>query len=218
MHKKIASSYGGARQVGKSTLVKSVYPNAKIYDLLKWKAVGITVDLSIPQSLYITEAISTDSVLIYRAIDSIIATNTIQEGANVIYKTSEAIYLRDEFHVKNGAIFRAMIEPCSYETYTTSQRVKSKKNTTFTSPKNSQTQIESKIDIYPNPCHDVLMISNIPNNILTYQIFDIHGKLMKVGHINQTEITLETTYLPSGVYVISLCTKHESIYLKFIKQ
>ena len=25
----------GARQVGKSTLVKSVYPNAKIYDLLK---------------------------------------------------------------------------------------------------------------------------------------------------------------------------------------
>ena len=30
----IVSFYGGARQVGKSTLVKKLYPNAIVYDLL----------------------------------------------------------------------------------------------------------------------------------------------------------------------------------------
>lgn len=183
-----------------------------------WKAVGITIDLSIPQSLYITETISTDSVLIYRAIDSIIATNTIYEGANVTYKTSGEIYLRDGFYVKSGAVFRALIEQCSDETYKTPLRVKSKKSTISKNPTNTLTQIENKVSINPNPCNDVLMISNIPNNILAYQIFDIHGKMMRVGYIKHNEITLETTNLPSGVYILSLCAKHESIYLKFIKQ
>ena len=183
-----------------------------------WKAVGITIDLSIPQSLYITETISTDSVLIYRAIDSIIATNTIYEGANVTYKTSGEIYLRDGFYVKSGAVFRAVIEQCSDETYKTPLRVKSKKSTISKNPTNTLTQIENKVGINPNPCNDVLMISNIPNNILAYQIFDIHGKMMRVGYINHNEITLETTNFPSGVYILSLCAKHESIYLKFIKQ
>lgn len=156
--------------------------------------------------------------MIYRAIDSIIATNTIYEGANVTYKTSGEIYLRDGFYVKSGAVFRALIEQCSDETYKTPLRVKSKKSTISKNPTNTLTQIENKVGINPNPCNDVLMISNIPNNILAYQIFDIHGKMMRVGYINHNEITLETTNLPSGVYILSLCAKHESIYLKFIKQ
>lgn len=182
-----------------------------------WKAVGITIDIEIPQSLHISETISTDSILIYRAIDSIIATNTILEGSNVTYITSENIYLRDGFNVKEGAIFRAIVEPCSHD-YNISQRVTNKKNTISQNPTNSLTQTECKVDVYPNPCNDVLTISNIPNNILTYQVFDIHGKLMKIGYINQTEITLETTNLPSGVYVLSLCAKHQFSYFKFIKQ
>ena len=183
-----------------------------------WKAIGITIDLSIPQSLHITETISTDSVLIYRAVDTITSTNIILEGCNVTYQSTNLIYLQDGFHVKNGATFRAIIEPCFSSDQRISQRVKRKQNINSEKQQNSLIQMKNKIEVYPNPCNEVLFIRNIPSDIYSYQIFDIQGRLIKTEHINQTDITLETKELPSNVYVICLCAKGETIYLKFIKQ
>jgi hypothetical protein len=41
---------------------------------------------------------------------------------------------------------------------------------------------------------------------------------MKVGYISQTEVTIKTGDLPSGIYVLSLDSKDECTHLKFIKQ
>jgi hypothetical protein len=183
-----------------------------------WKAVGITIDLEIPQSLYITETISTDKILTYRAIDSIIATNIILEGANVTYLATNEIHLQNGFHAKNGTTFRALIEPCSIEDQGVSQSAGNRLRIATKTSQNETTQLESAMYLYPNPCHTKLVICDIPSDILSYQIFDIHGKLMKVGYISQTEVTIKTGDLPSGIYVLSLDSKDECTHLKFIKQ
>lgn len=183
-----------------------------------WKAVGITIDLEIPQSLYITETISTDKILTYRAIDSIIATNIILEGANVTYLTTNEIHLQNGFHAKNGTTFRALIEPCSIKDQGVSQSAGNRLRIATKTSQNETSQLESAMYLYPNPCHTKLVICDIPSDILSYQIFDIHGKLMKVGYISQTEVTIKTGDLPSGIYVLSLDSKDEGTHLKFIKQ
>lgn len=54
---------------------------------------------------------------------------------------------------------------------------------------------------FPNPCNDFLTIS-VSDKSTPVQIYNIHGKLFQTLHLGQTTETLNTSGLPSGVYIL----------------
>ncbi len=88
---------------------------------------------------------------------------------------------------------------------------------------NSATDIDisSDLAVYPNPTSQILSIQ-LPNTVssdevLPYQIVDIHGRTMMVGSTsNHQEIGIQ--HLPSGSYFINIGYNQKQITTKFIKQ
>ncbi|NPD47472.1 T9SS type A sorting domain-containing protein [Lentimicrobium sp. S6] len=78
----------------------------------------------------------------------------------------------------------------------------------------------SNVSIYPNPSNDKINI-NIPSNIdgINLEITNLSGKLVYKNSYNQnSDISLDITYLRNGLYIVSLKTKNSNTHLKFIKK
>lgn len=56
---------------------------------------------------------------------------------------------------------------------------------------------------YPNPVKEVLNIENIEKNLLL-KIFDLSGKLVLETKTNDSKISIDTSNLPKGQYVVSI--------------
>ncbi len=76
---------------------------------------------------------------------------------------------------------------------------------------------EVTIEVYPNPAGDVLYIS-YTEDILSYQIFDITGKLMRSMRKNNNLKTIDLGDIESGYYLLKLQTKsNKNLVKKFIR-
>jgi len=75
------------------------------------------------------------------------------------------------------------------------------------------------IQLYPNPAVNTLYIKNIgTNNKVTYQIFDISGKIIKTGTVNSDNSLITIKELAKGYYFINIGINTERKTLSFIKQ
>ena len=72
--------------------------------------------------------------------------------------------------------------------------------------------ISSTIYIYPNPTHDMLIISNA--NADNAYIFDLNGRLLQTAALQDGNASVNVSSLPNGEYLILLNTQT----FKFIKQ
>jgi len=73
--------------------------------------------------------------------------------------------------------------------------------------------------LYPNPTNEnvVLKIESFQDN-LSYQLFDINGKLVRQSDIDNLETIIEMHALSSGEYHLSISKQHERIEsIKIIK-
>lgn len=73
--------------------------------------------------------------------------------------------------------------------------------------------------LYPNPTKDILNIS-IPSSLgneISYQVYNNLGQVIKVNNSNQSEFSISTNELASGVYFIKLEVNNASKVLRFIK-
>lgn len=79
---------------------------------------------------------------------------------------------------------------------------------------------ENNISIYPNPVSEILeltLLTFTPG--LKYQIFDMHGKLVKVENIQSTDTKIAVQNLNSGVYILQIDRNGQFIKsFKIIKQ
>lgn len=66
---------------------------------------------------------------------------------------------------------------------------------------------------FPNPASNFLTIRGI-NNIFTYQLYDITGKLWQSGSSNST---IQLNELPDNIYLLNLQTNSEKHHFKIIK-
>jgi len=74
--------------------------------------------------------------------------------------------------------------------------------------------IKPQINIYPNPSKGELIVEyvNSLSNNLTVEVYDINGKLELIKELNQlNKITINTHYLPAGVYFITLKENQKAI-------
>lgn len=72
---------------------------------------------------------------------------------------------------------------------------------------------KKEIQIYPNPTHDFLNITG--NNIRNVIISDISGKNLYTGEYRKK---LNVSFLPEGVYILTIYTDMETIRTKLIRQ
>jgi len=75
-----------------------------------------------------------------------------------------------------------------------------------------------KINIYPNPVDDYLIINHLPINKMDVIITDIYGKLIlkKVIHSPEGNSVIIDCDFVSGVYVIQLMSKNKQIWKQII--
>jgi len=76
--------------------------------------------------------------------------------------------------------------------------------------------LESTINIWPNPTNDILHVTSLTNSLSTaYTICDLKGCIIKQGNIKNGIINVQN--LPLGVYILKFKNKQLSSFKKFIK-
>ncbi len=58
--------------------------------------------------------------------------------------------------------------------------------------------------VFPNPCNDILYINNIDPNAKEVELYDIYGNLLYAELINDNFTSLNTDFLATGIYLLSI--------------
>lgn len=72
----------------------------------------------------------------------------------------------------------------------------------------------ASISIYPNPTNDNITISMDKNmeNASHFDIYDVYGKLLKSGNIEQAQTTVSLNELAAGIYFIQIANERNIIF------
>ncbi len=84
--------------------------------------------------------------------------------------------------------------------------------------KMEQLKNESLLEMYPNPAHDELKISNALKGDLYYEIRDLSGKKVASDQFRKNFKTIDIRALEIGVYFLELKSKDKKLTKKFVKQ
>jgi len=81
-------------------------------------------------------------------------------------------------------------------------------------------EIKLEYFVYPNPTIDklTLKIQNFNNEDLSYQIYDINGRMLKMEKLKGNNTTISMGYLPSAIYFLRVVSGSQSLKMfKIIK-
>ena len=69
-----------------------------------------------------------------------------------------------------------------------------------------ETELNISLSVFPNPTADnlTLQISNYNNEKLSYQLFDMQGKLVHNGQVTAEQTQINTASLPPATYFINV--------------
>ena len=69
-----------------------------------------------------------------------------------------------------------------------------------------ETELNISLLVFPNPTahHLTLQISDYKNENLSYQLFDMQGKLLKTGQVKAKQTQINTKFLPSATYFLNV--------------
>ena len=151
-----------------------------------WKAVGVAphVDMDIQQYLLLTNDISEATSILYRAVDSIKATNVIYAGATVSCEAGNLIRLSNGFHAKKGSKFHAYIKDCYPSIANSASKI----------PQKQKEECEGLTNNNTNET-----IETIENSrILSTSIYTISGQLIQTISGGQHSVA----HLPNGLYIL----------------
>lgn len=70
----------------------------------------------------------------------------------------------------------------------------------------NETELNNSLSVFPNPIVDnlTLQISDYNNEKLSYQLFDLQGKLLSKGQIIAQQTQIKTASLPPATYFIEV--------------
>jgi len=77
-------------------------------------------------------------------------------------------------------------------------------------------EIQNKISIYPNPVVDMIHLST--KELSDINIYNLEGKLFKTFTALSSPANADISELPSGIYLMRICSGNEISVLRFIKQ
>ena len=73
-----------------------------------------------------------------------------------------------------------------------------------------ETELNISLSVFPNPTADnlTLQISNYNNKKLSYQLYDMQGKLLSNGQVTAQQTQINTASLPSATYFIQVVNQN----------
>lgn len=74
-------------------------------------------------------------------------------------------------------------------------------------------EIKLEYVVYPNPTIDklALKIKNFNNEDLSYQIYDINGRILKMEKLRESSTTISMGYLPSAIYFLRVISGQQPL-------
>lgn len=78
-------------------------------------------------------------------------------------------------------------------------------------------EAQTKINVYPNPATDAIVVSGTLKGLTPYTITDMFGRLVLSGQVKNENATIAINSLPTGMYVLTLNTATQKSF-KIIKQ
>lgn len=74
-----------------------------------------------------------------------------------------------------------------------------------------------EISLFPNPAKNYLLIKSNSSDIISYEIIDVFGKIIKNNFESKSSFNIKINDIAKGVYFIKLKTENEIIIKKFVK-
>jgi Metallo-peptidase family M12/Secretion system C-terminal sorting domain len=167
-----------------------------------------------PSSLVITTNV-TSGQDIKQAVNTIVATNTINSGTTAIYH-APSVTLRPSFNAKAGSIVRIYTDGCTNSFVAKqSQDIKDTSSEFLIEKEDLKTKF---IYILPNPNNGIFKISLNDVSDGTIQITDLFGfTIYKLDFKNQTEFEMNMQEKPKGIYIVKVTSGEQVFTSKIIK-
>lgn len=162
---------------------KTCFPNSPCEDLEP-------ITLTSPSN----DVNATSNNINYIDYENITASNKIEPNYSSQYIASDWIKLTTGFHAKNNSSFLARIQECV--------------DTDIVNSPNGSRFIEGDIKsddfkMYPNPTEDRITLSIINQKIQSFDLYDIHGRLVKnAKSINTNKHTINLKTFTRGMYIL----------------
>ncbi|MCB0794078.1 MAG: T9SS type A sorting domain-containing protein [Flavobacteriales bacterium] len=79
-------------------------------------------------------------------------------------------------------------------------------------------QLETMVELYPNPVRDVLTVSGLPDTDVRWEMLDLQGRTVMGNSVPGTgTLTLDLEALPKGLYLLKLGTPEGTVSRKVQK-
>lgn len=72
------------------------------------------------------------------------------------------------------------------------------------------------VEVFPNPARDRVTVTSANSTILSYEVFDINGRLVRTAQVNNTRVVMERLDLKPGAYSVQLHMKEGSVVRKLM--
>ena len=72
--------------------------------------------------------------------------------------------------------------------------------------------------MYPNPTNGSIRIKYNSQEISNYEIYNIHGTILKKGSILSEEQLIDISNFSTGIYIIKIGYANSAIYRKIVKE
>ena len=150
------------------------------------------------------------------------STQTIANGANIIYDSKTQITLQAGFHAVAGSTFSAVIEGCStntlsehHSTVHLDNRMTEEEN--LTNPLSLEKKLEEKalIRVFPNPTTGNFTVDG-NFQAAAIQLFTANGQLLKTRVQQNLPFEMDISGLPSGLYFIRAFSEGNEVLMKRI--
>jgi len=194
-----------------------------------WKAVGINLSLNIPTNLSITNTITNGTNVVYSAINTIDASNIIEENTIVTYRAGDQITLNPGFTVNTGAHVQAYTEECTNNFINRQNRIarsasiqneiqKDEMDIAINNPEESILS-ENKIIVYPNPTNSLVNIHFFKfNKTASLSIYNSIGQMILNKDITKNNFNVDLTSFKAGVYTLHITSAVTNKTIQIIKQ
>jgi len=77
---------------------------------------------------------------------------------------------------------------------------------------------DNSVTVYPNPSKDIVTIDTVDNTIKSIQLYDIQGRLLQTGIVNEVSTSVDLSGRASGMYILKVNTEKGIKVEKLIRE
>ncbi|GLU55840.1 hypothetical protein Dfri01_53010 [Dyadobacter frigoris] len=163
----------------------------------------------------IASSVNTISVDHQQASSTILATNTVNTGAEAVYHAGDQVLMTDGFTAVNGSVYRAYIEACS-DDYAARKGAVERPVVTYNIPTPDKEITLTDDAVYPNPGNGIFNVKVAGLHEGTVRVINLNGnEFFNKKFKDQQELNIDIKNETPGMYIIRVVSGSK-VYTKTI--